>query len=239
MATTIGFDTATEETVVGATVDGEVLFDFRSGPPGGPRPAHSTELLPGIEKAVEAVGGWDRIDRVAVGTGPGTYTGLRVAVATARGLALAGEAEVVGVPTLAALAHSMIGLPAGSGEQGHAVIPLIDAKRGELFFGAWSADGRQLEPDAVGPPAAVAELASRLELPLRVAGPGALRFRSDLISLGLEPAGEDDPVNHLRGSAICKLADGGDGRYEENRLEPIYLRRPDAERWSGSQAPDG
>lgn len=239
MATTIGFDTATEETVVGATVDGEALFDFRSGPPTGSRPAHSTELLPGIEEAVEAVGGWDRVDRVAVGTGPGTYTGLRVAIATGRGLALAGQSAVVGVPTLAALAHSMIGHPAGAGKADHAVIPLIDARRGELFFGAWSADGQELEPAAVGPPASVAELAARLELPARLAGPGALRFRSDLISLGLEPAGEDDPVNHLRGSAICELAEGGDGRYEESRLEPIYLRRPDAERWSGNQAPNG
>lgn len=239
MATTIGFDTATEETVVGAMVDGEVVFEFRSGPPTGSRPAHSTELLPGIEKAVEAAGGWTRIDRVAVGTGPGTYTGLRVAVATARGLALAGQAEVVGVPTLAALALSIVGLPEGDREDDHAVIPLIDARRGELFFGVWSAAGLELEPAAVGPPAAVAELVSRLELPVRVAGPGALRFRSELISLGLEPAGEDDPANHLRGSAICELADGHGGHQEENSLEPIYLRRPDAERWAARQAPDG
>ena len=238
MATTIGFDTATEETVVGAMVDGEVVFDFRSRPPAGSRPAHSTELLPGIEEAVEAAGGWDRIDRVAVGRGPGTYTGLRVAVATARGLALAGEAEVIGVPTLAALAHSIITTPGGHGDGEFTVIPLVDAKRGELFFGAWSAAGRELEPAAVGSPEAVSELASRLEGPVRLAGPGSLRFRSELISLGLEPAGEDDPANHLRGSAICELADGHDGRDEEDSLEPIYLRRPDAERWAGREAPD-
>ena len=238
MATTIGFDTATEQTVVGATVDGEVVFDFRSGPPTGSRPAHSTELLPGIEEAVEAAGGWARIDRVAVGRGPGTYTGLRVAVATARGLALAGKAEVVGVPTLAALAHSIIAAPAGHGDGETTVIPLVDARRGELFFGAWSAAGLELEPAAVGPPDAVSELASRIEGPVRLAGPGAVRFRSELISLGLQPAGEDDPANYLRGSAICELAGGRGGRDEEDSLEPIYLRRPDAERWAGREAPD-
>lgn len=237
MATTIGFDTATEQTVVGATVDGEVAFEYRSAAPADSRPDHSVALLPAIEAAVDSVGGWAAVDRLAVGTGPGTFTGLRVAVATARGLALAGAAEPAGVPTLPALARSIVTASDLCRSRSAAVVPVIDARRGELFFGAWTADGTELEPAAVGPPEAVAELASRLDSPALVAGPGSLRFRSELTSLGLKPAGEDDPANLLRGSAICELAESLEDTENRNDLEPIYLRRPDAERWTGRDRP--
>jgi len=239
MATTIGFDTATEQTVVGATVDGEIAFEYRSAAPSGARPDHSVALLPAIEAAVEAVGGWEAVDRIAVGTGPGTFTGLRVAVATAGGLALAGAAELIGVPSLPALALSIIDPPVPASETGTPVVPLIDARRGEVFFGAWREDGTEIEPAAVGPPEAVAELVSRLDLPPRVAGPGSLRFRSELISLGLELAEADDAVNQLRGSAICELADRRGAAGNQETVEPIYLRRPDAERWTGRDGQAG
>lgn len=236
MATTIGFDTATEQTVVGATVEGESAFEYHSAAPGGSRPNHTATLIPAIERAVEAVGGWDSVDRIAVGTGPGTFTGLRIAVATARGLALAGAADLAGVPTLAALARTITTSVPPEGEGGGPVIPVIDAKRGEVFFGAWGSDGTELEPAAVGPPEAVVELASRLGSPIRVAGPGSVRFRSELTSLGLEPAREADPANRLRGSAICEIADRLEEEGDQKSLEPIYLRRPDAERWTGRSA---
>ena len=229
MATIIGFDTATEETVVGATIDGESSFEFRSGPADGDRPAHSSELLPAIERAVESVGGWTEVDRVATGVGPGTYTGLRVAVATARGIALARTAEVVGVPTLEAMARSIY----RAAEEGDPVIavPALDARRGELFFAAYDRSGREVHPASVGPPAILVEAISRLGVPSLVAGPGALRFRSELVAQGLEPAGVDDPENHLLGSAICELGDQEDRNWQGS-LEPIYLRAPDAERWT-------
>jgi tRNA threonylcarbamoyladenosine biosynthesis protein TsaB len=236
VATSIGFDTATEQTVVGATVEGEIVFDFHSGAPLGSRPDHSTTLLPAIEEAVDAVGGWDAVDRIAVGTGPGTFTGLRVALATAKGLGLAGAADLVGVPTLAAMARTIISCPAGQGDEGSAVVPVIDAKRGEVFFGIWGPDGSEIEPATVGPPEAVAEVASRLRAPIRVAGPGSVRFRSELASLGLKPAVEGDPANRLRGSAICEVADSLEESGEQQSLEPIYLRRPDAERWTERDA---
>ena len=115
-------------------------------------------------------------------------------------------------------------------------MPVIDAKRGEVFFGVWGADGSEIEPATVGPPEAVAEVAFRLGAPIRLAGPGSVRFRSELVSLGLKPAVEDDPANLLRGSAICELADSLEEAGEKHSLEPIYLRRPDAERWTERDA---
>jgi len=236
MTAIIGFDTATEQTVVGATVGGEIAFEYRSTPDPGVRPAHSNELLPAIEQAVETVGGWGEVDLIGAGTGPGTYTGLRIAIATARGLALAGTARVVGVPTLEAMARSITNTIR---ETNAVVVPVLDAKRGEAFFGAWDAGGEELEPATVGPPSALVEVVSRLSDPIVVAGPGAVRFRSELVSGGLELTGEDDPANRLEGLAICEVAGRHAGQDRQESLEPIYLRAPDAERWTGISGADG
>ena len=231
MTAIIGFDTATEETVVGAMVEGESTFEFRSGPAEGDRPAHSSELLPAVEQAVDSVGGWDNVGRVVTGVGPGTYTGLRVAIATAKGIALARTAEVAGIPTLEAMARSIFLARSGEEDGPSIAVPALDARRGELFFAAYDRGGRELLPASVGSPEALAEAVSQLGGPLLLAGPGALRFRSELMAQGLGLAGVDDPANHLLGLAICELGDQED-RNGQGPLEPIYLRAPDAERWN-------
>lgn len=231
MTAIIGFDTATEETVVAAMVEGESTFEFRSGPAEGDRPAHSSELLPAVEQAVDSVGGWDGVGRVVTGVGPGTYTGLRVAIATARGIALARTVEVAGIPTLGAMARSIFLAQRGEEEGPTIAVPALDAKRGELFFAAYDRGGSELHPASVGSPEDLADSVSQLGRSALVAGPGALRFRSELMAQGLEPAGVDDPANHLLGSAICELGDQED-RNGQDPLEPIYLRAPDAERWN-------
>ena len=101
---TLGFDTSTDSTTVAVVADsGSVIHELSSSPEGGERPAHASDLLPMVEECVQSAGGWAGISRIAVGVGPGSYTGIRVAVATARALAQATGAEVVPVSTLSAL----------------------------------------------------------------------------------------------------------------------------------------
>ena len=79
--------------------------------PGGRRPVHATALLVEVEQAARALGGWGEVDRIAVGVGPGSFTGLRIGVSSARALAQALGCELVAVSTLAALGEGMAERP--------------------------------------------------------------------------------------------------------------------------------
>ena len=83
----LAFDTATDDTVV-ASIDGDRVAFERTVPPEG-RPLHSQALLSLASEAADALGGWDGVERIAVGIGPGTFTGIRIGVATAAGLLVA------------------------------------------------------------------------------------------------------------------------------------------------------
>ena len=100
----LAFDTATRATAV-ALVDpaGEARL-ARDDPDPGQRPAHTTRLMALIAELLAADGGWSAVETIAVGTGPGTFTGLRIGIATALALSRARELPLVGVSTLASLA---------------------------------------------------------------------------------------------------------------------------------------
>ena len=106
----------------------------RRGSPSGPRTP--TELLPAIDEVMERAGvGFADLDAIAVGLGPGTFTGLRIGVATARALAKANDLPLRGVSSLAALA---------AGIAGGLRLPLIDAKRGEVYAALFEGDAAAL-----------------------------------------------------------------------------------------------
>lgn len=100
--------------------------------------AHGESILPLIEQAL-AQAGWNRsqLDRIAVGSGPGSFTGLRVGIAIAQGLSEGLEIPLVGVPSLFAMA---LAVPA---EQPGCRCALVDARKGELFAAAYDPDGRE------------------------------------------------------------------------------------------------
>ena len=102
----LGLDTATPATVVGLRLaDGRTL-QARDDPEARQRPGHATRLLPlANDLLVEAHIDWSELERIAVGVGPGTFTGLRIGIATARGLAQSLGVELVGVSSLRALAQ--------------------------------------------------------------------------------------------------------------------------------------
>lgn len=220
----IGFDAATDDTVVAAVCDGEVAFDRRIGLGADGRPEHSRALLPAIGDAVESLGGWQSVDRIAVGLGPGTFTGLRIAVSTASGLSLSTGTPSVGVPTLEAAARPMADGRAS-------VVPVLDARRGEVFVAAWGADGGSLLPPAATAPERAAEQIRSLDGPVRVGGPGAVRFRGLFADAGISIEDPESEQGRLSGVAICEIGSAAPDPHPDESLDPIYIREPDAKLW--------
>src|SRR5205085_7440496 len=132
----LAFDTATNATTVALSGAGDSVLEARHDPEAGARPGHATHLLPLAAELLERAGiGWDALDRVAVGIGPGTFTGLRIGVASARALGRASGTPLVGISTLHSLALAAGGSPIST--QIDSVIAVIDARRGEAFAAAW------------------------------------------------------------------------------------------------------
>jgi tRNA threonylcarbamoyladenosine biosynthesis protein TsaB len=218
----LAFDTATPATVVGVLLGDGRVIEARDDPPEGSRGEHASRLLPLVERALEEGGvGWDGLERIAVGVGPGGFTGLRIGIASARALAQARGLPLVPVSSLAALAT-------GAAEAGGApvVAAVIDARRGEVFAGAWRQGEQRLAPAALAP----AELAARLralEAPVQAVGDGAVRFRTELETAGVEVPHDGSAVHRIAAVPLCRLGAAGEPS-QRDRLLPDYRREPDA-----------
>jgi tRNA threonylcarbamoyladenosine biosynthesis protein TsaB len=194
------------------------------GPSERDGPLHTVALLEETERAVAAAGGWDGIEAIAVGCGPGSFTGLRVGIATARALGLSRGIPVRGVCTLDPLGRALA--EAGGGAPRLAA---LDARRGEVFSALYSAEGERLSGPQVSSPEQLAEQVGTLPVPPLAGGSGAVRFREQLTSRGAEVPDEADPVHRIAARHICAIAANGHGG--DDPVAPIYLRPPDAERW--------
>jgi tRNA threonylcarbamoyladenosine biosynthesis protein TsaB len=200
------------------------------------RPRHATGLLQEVERAAAAAGGWAAADLLAVGLGPGTFTGIRVGIATARGLGVSLGLPLRGVCTLDALGRGIqeaAELPVPFGDiatkRNSLALAVLDGWRGEVFAALYGAEGERLwEPAVFRPEELAARVASLGETPL-VAGSGAVRFRKELTRDGVRIADDSDPVHRVAARHLCALAATAEDESEE--LVPIYLRPPDAERW--------
>ena len=225
----LAFDTATEATTVALDRPPDSAVEARDDPQPGQRPGHVTRLLPLIASVLDESGvGWSDLDRLAVGTGPGTFTGLRIGIATARALASAAKLPLVGVSTLESLArHAQARAAIESCDY---VVGVIDARRGEAFAAAWPT-ARVADP--VFPAAALAPdvLAERIgELggtPLAV-GNGALAFRSVLERAGALIPPEDSGLHRVTARIHVQLARDVEPS-DQHAVVPEYLRIPDAE----------
>jgi tRNA threonylcarbamoyladenosine biosynthesis protein TsaB len=220
----LGFDTATAATAVAVWAPGGPAIELRDDPAPGARPGHSSRLLPLVEEAFAATGAaWADVERIAVGVGPGGFTGLRLGIATARALAQASGVPLVGVSSLEALASA----PGEAPVADRPVLAVIDARRGEVFAAAWLRDVHLLEPAAIAP----AELAERLrsaplEGPLAV-GDGAVRFRQELERAGAVVPADGSPAHRVSALQICRLGAAGE-LADRDTLLPDYRREPDA-----------
>jgi tRNA threonylcarbamoyladenosine biosynthesis protein TsaB len=230
----LGLDTATSATAVDLlelAADGRELtaIERRDDPPLRTRPRHTSALLALAIDALDEAGiGWGQLDLLAVGTGPGTFTGLRIGISTARALSRARELPIVGVSTLRSLASAAV---ASAQAQDRVALAVLDARRGEVFAAGWTDPGSPraplIGPAAIAPERLAAELAESGERWLAV-GEGAIAFREILERSGaLVP---DDAAALHRASALshCRLATGLRPQ-NPNDVRPEYIRLPDAE----------
>jgi tRNA threonylcarbamoyladenosine biosynthesis protein TsaB len=193
---TLAFDTATE-VATSALVDGSEVL--------GERVSSARTLLEDVDALLRRGGAHPRdLGALAVGIGPGSFTGVRIGLATARGLALALDLVGAGVSTLDALAAGAPG-----------AVPVVDARRREVFA------------LVAGEPAVLAP--ADLDLPAGTVciGDGARRYRMQFEQRGLVVPPDDDERHVPRARFHAALA----AEYVPvDSIEPLYLRVPDAER---------
>lgn len=222
LANILAFDTAT-----GATAVARGTHEARDDVPPGARPNHSSKLLELIEECVAAGGGWGSVERIVVGVGPGTFTGLRIGLATAQALAFATGLPLVGVSTLAALEHQAHRQHGLAGR----VLAVIDARRGEAFVGGAGIEPTVLKPDALA--SLVSDLSKSAAGPLAggtllAVGDGAVRFAEVLQQAGAQVPPAESPLHRVCAIDHCEL-----GRElvpgAATDVQPVYLRVPDAE----------
>ena len=177
--------------------------------------AHQLELL----EQLLARAGWSRttVDAYAAARGPGSFTGIRVGLATARGLGLAAGRPCLGITTLLAMAEAF-----GPAEAPR--VPLLDAGRGEVYgarYDAVSSPPVEQQPPWVGPPERVADGAAERVV---MFGPGAVAAaRSATGRVGRSPSSVAAGVGRLALLRFEAGAPDGEG------LSPLYLRPADAE----------
>jgi len=213
----LAFETATEACSVAVYVDGEIRERHEVSPR-----QHTALALPWADAlmAEAGIGKW-QLDAIAVGIGPGAFTGVRLAVTLAQGIALALDKPVIAISTLATLAMR------ANASQGERVLAAIDARMGEIYLGEFVGDAEGLV-HAVGEEAVVAPGdVGPLSSPAVGVGTGFAAAAGVLTRmLGDSLARFDaDALPHAADLARLAARDFGQGRaIAPERLEPAYLR---------------
>lgn len=217
----LGLDTTTRAGSVAIVRDGAVVYEAA----GDPAVTHGQRLPADLIRAVEAAGVDIRdVDLFAVAAGPGSFTGLRVGIATAQGLAMAHGRRVAGISVLDALAWSAAG-PV------EAIGAWVDAQREQVFAALYGPDRRTLlAPATALSPAATLDAWRGLAAPSRIRflGDGAVRYAGSIAEAGGAVAPADTPARLA--PLVARMAAAEPGRAVlPHAVMPVYIRRPDAE----------
>ena len=187
---------------------------------------HAEALLPLVARLMDkAKLEFDHLDRIAVTTGPGSFTGLRVGLSAARGIGLAARKPVVGLTTLAALAAPYI-----AADDTASVASVIDARHDHVYYQLFGPGGRTLVPARIAP----AQEATRAVAtgPVRLVGSGARMLFQAWPRLQPLPL-----IDERRAPDIAWVARLGAATDEGAAPKPLYLRAPDAQPQDAAQLP--
>jgi tRNA threonylcarbamoyl adenosine modification protein YeaZ len=189
---------------------------------------HAEALLPLVDRVVSATdGGFERLDRVAVTVGPGSYTGIRVGISAARAIGLAARIPVVGVATLSAYLGPLL-----TRETRGLVAAAIDARHGSVYVQAVAPGGRTvIAPALMGVRDAVRLLGSG---PIQLVGSGAALLGAECWAQGIDAQLSDGPAapDIAWVARIGALADPA-----QALPKPLYLRGPDAKPQDAQRVP--
>ncbi len=226
----LAFDTALGACSAALWSDGRIAasaFETR-------RRGHAEALFPLIERVLGEAGvGYGDLDRLAVTVGPGSFTGLRIGVAAARGLALALKIPATGVTTLEAVAagHRK---QLSDGED--AMVVVLDARRGQVYTQSFDGGGGPLGPAAAMPPADIAASVPQAASGILVGdGVELLGLQADGFLGRFRPV--SDPLGGQPEAAVVAemVASRPPGDETTAPLRPFYLRGPDADLPAGSR----
>jgi tRNA threonylcarbamoyladenosine biosynthesis protein TsaB len=239
--TSVAFDTSLAVTT--ACVVREDGSSFATPPPPPQRllakAAHSQELLPELDRLIDESGtGWNDVESIAIGVGPGTFTGLRIGVATARALGQSLGIGLKPVSSLEALAEGLAQSDHGIHER--PLLAVIDARRGQVFAALYrTADASRAsspeherlapvwEPMVLDPDALVERIRQLDAAPVCV-GDWALESREYLEDVGVEIPAPDSGLHAVNALHVYRLGTRLPA-VPPSDVNPVYLRLPDAE----------
>ncbi len=214
MAKIINLETASTNCSV-SVYRGTELLSLKEDP--SPRYTHGELLHVFMDEAMDEAGlGWEDLDAVAVSKGPGSYTGLRIGVASAKGLCFALNLPLIAIPTLQSLAAQ---LPIETG----VTIPMLDARRMEVYAAVYDPDLKEVGPTRAEIITADSFAEWREIGPVHLLGNGAEKCRELLIHPNFNFNTELQPSARELGLLAAKRFSAGD--FEDTAyFEPFYLK---------------
>ncbi len=219
----LGVDTSTMTAGVGMVDEGQVLVDLKFDV----RVTYSEILMPAVDLVLKTVGlRIDELDGFAISIGPGSFTGLRIGLATMKGLCFASGKPLASVPSLDALASSSLYCR-------YPVAALLDAKKDQVYAAIYDTSEGELRRKSEYMAADIQNLARKISRKTLFVGPGARLYQKELTNLLREKVYFAlDQQSEPSGASVARM--GLDklsaGRIEDvTDLEPLYVRMSEAE----------
>ncbi len=208
----LGIETATRAASVAVIFDGKLLAEsVRESPQ-----SFSETLMPQVEEVIRAAGAFERLDAVAVSIGPGSFTGLRIGLATAKALAYAWGIKIIGVSTLQAMAYNFPNAK---------VVPLTDAQKNRAYCQIF-ADGVAQTELKIEPIDEIVTELGRATGEFFLCGDVLHKIKVPLPpNVHLAPSNLKMP----RASSVAICAEASGKVDNVMNLEPLYIRRSEAE----------